>query len=326
MAKNILRFGSAGSAVQLVQQILNEGPKPTRWASANPRPKATRGPRTWPASWAWPLAVDGDFGERTEAAVEAFQHAHGLVQDGIVGGATWAALLEGRGGDDDDSPPPPTSRVESVPVGSRLLDSYPFSLGGSVEQAKAMKREAVDGFIGYLGVINKARYESVLDAGLGFIAVTLANRFDGAAAVKHAAALGYPAGATIALDIEGRKILNGVEWPLLTGVEREVHAKSIWNACLTWKNAVSTAGYKTLLYVGSPQPLTTKELTDLGFDGYWNALSREADRTGALAEPTQGWNTWQMLPELYWRNTGVWSDVNIVGQDFRRRLPKWAIR
>lgn len=39
----------------------------------------------------------GLFGPRTEAAVTAFQRAHGLVPDGICGQKTWAALLRTRG-------------------------------------------------------------------------------------------------------------------------------------------------------------------------------------------------------------------------------------
>jgi peptidoglycan hydrolase-like protein with peptidoglycan-binding domain len=39
------------------------------------------------------LPVDSQFGKTTEFAVKAFQAAHSLVADGIVGGYTWRALL-----------------------------------------------------------------------------------------------------------------------------------------------------------------------------------------------------------------------------------------
>jgi peptidoglycan hydrolase-like protein with peptidoglycan-binding domain len=38
-------------------------------------------------------SVDGDFGPMTEAAVKAAQSRYGLEVDGVVGGATWEALL-----------------------------------------------------------------------------------------------------------------------------------------------------------------------------------------------------------------------------------------
>jgi hypothetical protein len=39
------------------------------------------------------LPVDGGFGQRTAGAVRAFQLAHGLTVDGVIGTATWQALL-----------------------------------------------------------------------------------------------------------------------------------------------------------------------------------------------------------------------------------------
>jgi murein L,D-transpeptidase YcbB/YkuD len=40
-----------------------------------------------------PVTVDGVFGSQTKAAVEAFQTAHGLAVDGVVGDETWPLLI-----------------------------------------------------------------------------------------------------------------------------------------------------------------------------------------------------------------------------------------
>jgi hypothetical protein len=53
----------------------------------------------------YPIAISGDFGYHTLLDVEAFQSAHGLTADGIIGPDTWAALLAFR-----------TARVNWVPT------------------------------------------------------------------------------------------------------------------------------------------------------------------------------------------------------------------
>jgi outer membrane protein OmpA-like peptidoglycan-associated protein len=63
-----LRIGAVGPTVQHLQIALNA-------ADANPQ-----------------LALDGDFGPLTQEAVLSFQHAHGLIPDGIVGPKTWKVL------------------------------------------------------------------------------------------------------------------------------------------------------------------------------------------------------------------------------------------
>lgn len=63
----LLRSGSRGPAVIELQQALSK-------LGYNPGP------------------IDGIFGQKTEAAVRAFQSAKGLVVDGIVGPKTWAAI------------------------------------------------------------------------------------------------------------------------------------------------------------------------------------------------------------------------------------------
>lgn len=62
------RMGSTGAQVKAVQQLLNE-----QGQAAG--------------------AADGSFGPATQSAVAAYQAAHGLDQDGVVGARTWTALL-----------------------------------------------------------------------------------------------------------------------------------------------------------------------------------------------------------------------------------------
>jgi hypothetical protein len=64
----LLREGASGAEVRLAQGRLN----------------------TWGAR----LAADGQFGPATKAATEAFQSRHAPPADGVIGPATWAALLK----------------------------------------------------------------------------------------------------------------------------------------------------------------------------------------------------------------------------------------
>jgi uncharacterized protein (TIGR02594 family) len=65
----ILRKGSSGADVTRLQHLLN--------SAFNPSPK---------------LQEDGDFGDKTHAAVIRFQQVRSLTQDGTVGPQTWNAL------------------------------------------------------------------------------------------------------------------------------------------------------------------------------------------------------------------------------------------
>jgi len=68
-ALQTLRKGSRGAQVRVLQWLLKDG---TLYAGN----------------------IDGIFGKQTEKAVKAFQQAHALEADGIVGRKTWKALLK----------------------------------------------------------------------------------------------------------------------------------------------------------------------------------------------------------------------------------------
>jgi peptidoglycan hydrolase-like protein with peptidoglycan-binding domain len=69
MAEPVLRLGSSGDAVRQLQSALQ-------------------------GLGEHPGAIDGQFGSRTEAAVKAFQRAHGIAVDGVVGDITWLNIDE----------------------------------------------------------------------------------------------------------------------------------------------------------------------------------------------------------------------------------------
>src|SRR5664280_1504135 len=69
----LLDQGSTGDVVRHLQTVLTSGPG----QSGTPPP-----------------GIDGDFGPRTRACVEAFQRWGGVGVDGVVGDQTWAVSLQ----------------------------------------------------------------------------------------------------------------------------------------------------------------------------------------------------------------------------------------
>src|SRR5450631_2568543 len=69
----VLRTGASGAVVTSLQNLLTNGAS-GQWLT-------TPGP------------IDGKFGPRTKASVEAFQTWGGVTKDGIVGDQTWAVSL-----------------------------------------------------------------------------------------------------------------------------------------------------------------------------------------------------------------------------------------
>lgn len=193
-------------------------------------------------------------------------------------------------------------------AGAICVDSLPFSQGGTLEQAQALRAEGIECVFGYLGVINAERVGYALQAGMAFLPVTLADRWDGNEAVRELQALGVPAGVHVYLDFEGPGTLSMADPSAVIGA---------------WAAPVKAAGYVPALYVGVPQPLTSDELWQLPVHSYWKGQGSVRDRTNALAEPLRcGWACIQAYPSVM--RGGVLVDVDMITEDFLGRVPVWA--
>ncbi len=199
-------------------------------------------------------------------------------------------------------------KTQVAKVGARGTDSVQ-SVDSS--HAKGLKTAGIDFVVRYLGSVTPVELKGILDAGLAFMAVTYADRFDGAAAVIQLHNLGLPQGCTVWLDIEGQSIWTMDPLLLISKIN-------------AWADAVKAAGFMPGLYIGSPQPLTSLELYALHVVRYWRAPSRVMDRHGAPAEPSCAYCMSQLWPSVMW--AGVWTDVNFIGQDYQSRVPSWVVQ
>lgn len=200
--------------------------------------------------------------------------------------------------------------AKPVPVGARVVDSLPFSQGGTAAQAASLKASGVDAVTLYLGAAGPDLAKECLDAGLGVMGVTFGGAYDGKAAVAQMKALGLPAGTSCFLDLEGPATMTASVGDLIAKIN-------------TWADILAGAGYLPCLYVGVPQPFTSAELYGLRVVRYWRGQGRIVDRNGQLAEPSCGWCMTQMWPSVFWG--GVYVDVDVVGHDYHSRAPMMAV-
>lgn len=204
-------------------------------------------------------------------------------------------------------------KLATVPVGAKIIDSLPFSRGGTTLGAKAMAAEGVQGVALYLGAATHVQVSAAHAAGLGVIGVTFGGAYNGAAAVAQAKALGMPDGWPIFLDLEGPAAFA-------TPVDK------LTAQVVAWVGPVVAAKFLPCLYVGVPQPFTSDELWKLPVRRYWKGQGLARDRFGNGVEPNHaGWCLTQMWPSQMCG--GVLVDHNMHGHDYANggRGLSWAV-
>lgn len=171
----------------------------------------------------------------------------------------------------------------------------------------------------YLGGVSSSEVDIILNAGLAFMPVGYSRKpgwlpsgglgtMDGNNAVSHCTALGLPKNVTVWCDLEGP---GG-------------HAQDVIDYVNAWAHCVQNAGYEAGLYVGYATLLTSEELYKLAVTRYWHSLSRVTDSAGQLAEPGCGWCMHQLSPSV--GRAGVWVDVDVIGEDYKGRMPTWCVK
>lgn len=108
-----LKFGNTGNSVEgLQKRLLRLG--------FNPGP------------------LDGDFGQKTEAAVKDFQRKHGLEIDGKVGPLTWAAIVAAENGSEPATSTPFGAKLITVAVDQ--FDTFHLRNEGDTRLCRQIKR------------------------------------------------------------------------------------------------------------------------------------------------------------------------------------------
>ena len=169
----------------------------------------------------------------------------------------------------------------------------------------------------YLNNLSPAERDLIFSAGLGILPYTEAMTREPLSA-STGTTYGYTmAGAALDLDMPaGVHIAIDLELP-----DARSNAAAHVNAMAS---ELLAHGYGAALYVGVPQPLTSRELYALRPNRYIKGGGRITDVFGSLAEPTCGWAALQLEPLESLTLGGVAVDVEVTKLDYQgRALTLW---
>ena len=204
-----------------------------------------------------------------------------------------------------------TTVVRPCQVGSRLVDCVTKLTAAS---ARALRAAGADGAIRYLGSLDAAELDAILEAGLGLMPVcyeahpqdwlptSVLGQLDGALAVDHAHGAGILPGTSLWCDLEA-----------MGGSAADTIAYAV-----AWCAEVEPAGFVPGGYIGSGVTLSTEQLYALPFRGYWHSLS-EVPNVARV-----GYQLVQLYPTTHL--AGIEVDIDFSQHDKAGRAPQWMIR
>lgn len=178
--------------------------------------------------------------------------------------------------------------------------------------ATQVKSEGYDFAYVYLGGATAAQCIAIATV-MPIIPVTFGNRTDPNEALTNMANMGLPL----------KDPSNGTPSTILLDAEAQSDSAATliarWNA---WAAGIQKAGSHAGIYEGEETtPLTGDEYGALLFTAYWKSASEVPLPT--LRGTPIGWLATQLLPADYKLPCGLVVDVDVLGEDYRGRLPTW---
>jgi hypothetical protein len=174
--------------------------------------------------------------------------------------------------------------IQAAPPGQKGFDTDAFQVTaadaaeliglGYTFAIRYVSHEAVE----HSRDLSSAEALVILDAGLalmpvqhvriaGWVPTPALGTADGTHVSAHVAAIGFPPGVNVWLDLEGVDTL-------LTPTQ------AIIDYCNNWSTVITSAGYVPGLYVGANSGLNAQQLGQLDFVHYWKSESRVPTPTG----------------------------------------------
>jgi hypothetical protein len=210
--------------------------------------------------------------------------------------------------------------VQEIPDGSIIVDCVTRVM--TVERARALKADGVDGVIQYVGKMSsldpgllKSHVDAIMAGGLGFLGMCFADQFDGAYRAKLFADAGAIPGTPLGADLES------------------YHKSAVQcrQALIAFHRDVQAALFFPYLYQGNGQPLDGNGIGSLPFTRYHKSASEVP--MPMYDGTARGWSLIQKLgdprdPRVDWRHVmrgGINVDINEAQPDALGRRLSWMI-